>query len=83
MDGTPELQQELADSNRHIVEGHARIARQREVIGHLSEGGRDVTDAKNLLRTMVEGSETMGAHSDLTCVPPAAAASGGGRLATT
>ena len=59
MDGTPELQQELADSNRHIVEGHARIARQRELIGHLSEGGHDVTDAKNLLRTMVEGLETI------------------------
>jgi hypothetical protein len=62
MDGTPELQQELADSNRHIVEGHARIARQRELIGHLSEGGHNVTDAKNLLRTMVEGLEAMQAH---------------------
>jgi hypothetical protein len=33
MDGTPVLQEELANSNRHIVEGHARIAHQRELIG--------------------------------------------------
>jgi hypothetical protein len=56
---TPELQQELADSTRHVVEGHARIARQRELIGHLSEAGQDVTDAENLLRSMVEGLEAM------------------------
>jgi hypothetical protein len=59
---TPELEQELEQSNRHIVEAHARIARQRELIGHLSDGGQDVTDAENLLRTMVEGLETMQAR---------------------
>jgi formyltetrahydrofolate synthetase len=62
MDRTPELQQELADSNRHIVEGHARIARQREIIDHLSGDGHDVTDAENLLRTMVEDLQTMQAR---------------------
>jgi hypothetical protein len=62
MDGTPELQEELADSNRHLVEGHARIARQRELISHLSADGHDVTDAENLLRTMVEGLEAMQVH---------------------
>jgi hypothetical protein len=59
MDDTSELEQELAECNRHIVEGHARIARQREIIGHLSEASQDVTDAENLLRSMVEGLEAM------------------------
>jgi hypothetical protein len=33
MGGTPELEQELEQSNRHAVEAHARIARQRELVG--------------------------------------------------
>jgi hypothetical protein len=59
---TSELQQELAASNRHIVEAHARIARQRELIGHLLDAGQDVTNAEDLLRTLVEGLETMQAR---------------------
>jgi hypothetical protein len=50
MGGTPELEQELAKSNRHIVEAHARIAHQRELIGHLSEARQDVTRAEDLRR---------------------------------
>jgi hypothetical protein len=59
MHGTPELQQELADATHHIVEGHARIARQRELVGQLSADGHDVTEADKLLRTMVEGLEAI------------------------
>jgi hypothetical protein len=59
MDDTPELQQELADSNRHIVEAYARIARQRQLIRHLSADGYNVTHAETLLRAMVEGLEAM------------------------
>ena len=57
MGGTPELEQESAKSNRHIVEAHARIARQRELIGHLLEAGHDVAEAKDLLLTLVDGLE--------------------------
>jgi hypothetical protein len=59
MDDTSELERELTECNRHIVQGHARIARQREIIGHLTDAGQDVTDAENLLRSMMEGLEAM------------------------
>jgi hypothetical protein len=54
-----ELLQESADSTRHIVEAHARIARQRELIGQLSADRHHVAHAQDLLRTMVESLETM------------------------
>jgi hypothetical protein len=56
---TPELEQELEQSNRYIVDAHARIARQRELIGHLSEARHDVAEAKDLLLTLVDGVEIM------------------------
>jgi hypothetical protein len=57
-----EIQQELADSNRHIVEGHARIDRQRERMRQLQADGHDVTNAETLLRTMEEGLEAIQAR---------------------
>jgi hypothetical protein len=62
MDRTPELADELAECTRHISEGHARIARQREIIGHLSDGGHDVTEAESVLHSMLKSLEMMEAH---------------------
>ena len=50
MEDASKLEQELAASARHILESHARIAHQREIIGHLSDAGQDVTEAEALLR---------------------------------
>jgi hypothetical protein len=62
MTGTRVLREELAEANRQILESRARIARQRKLIGQLSADGQDVTDAEDLLRTMVEDLEAMQRH---------------------
>jgi hypothetical protein len=57
-----ELQQELAQANRHIVEVHARLARQREVMRRLEADGHDAPKAKNLLLMIEEGLGAMQAQ---------------------
>jgi hypothetical protein len=47
-----ELLQELAQSERHVAEGQARIARQAELVRELDADGHDTTfSAKRLLVT--------------------------------
>jgi hypothetical protein len=57
-----ELRQELEEATRHMVDSHARIARQCRLIGQLSAEGQVVTGAEDLLRTMEQGLEAMQAH---------------------
>ena len=59
------LEKQLAESNRHIIESRARIARQRELICQLSADADDVAEAKDLLWTLVglgSNAETSRAH---------------------
>jgi hypothetical protein len=62
MADSPELLQEIADANRHIVEAHARIACQAEVVRKLDTDGHDMTEAESLLRTMEETVEAVQAR---------------------
>jgi hypothetical protein len=64
MAGISELQQELADAERHLAEGHERIARQAEVVRQLDRHGHDTTDAENPLREMETALAAMGAHRE-------------------
>jgi hypothetical protein len=59
-----ELQKQLAEFNRHIIESRARIARQRELICQLSADDHNVAEAKDLLWTLVGGLEAMQRHRE-------------------
>jgi hypothetical protein len=57
-----ELQQELAQADRHIAEGNGRIARQVEVLCELDRHGHDTTHAWSLLEAMEDSVAAMDAH---------------------
>ena len=57
-----ELQQELAQADRHIAEGNGRIARQVEVLRELDRHGHDTTHAQSLLQVMKDAVAAMDTH---------------------
>jgi hypothetical protein len=57
-----ELDQELAQANRHIVEARARMARQREIMRRLEAAGHNARRAKHVFRELEDGLEAMLAH---------------------
>jgi DNA-binding protein YbaB len=57
-----ELQQELAQADRHIAEGNGRIARQAEVVRELNRHGHDTTQAQSLLQAMKDAVTAMDTH---------------------
>ena len=54
-----ELEQELAQSTRHIVEARARMTRQFEIMRRLEADGHDTARAKTLYRALEDGLEAM------------------------
>jgi hypothetical protein len=57
-----ELEQDLAQTNRHIVEGRARIARRYQIMRRLEVAGHDTKKARDLVRELEDGLEVMLAH---------------------
>jgi hypothetical protein len=57
-----ELQQELAQADRHIAEGNGRIARQVEVMRELDRHGHDTTRGWSLLEEMEDAVAAMDTH---------------------
>ncbi len=57
-----ELEQELAQANRHIVEARAMMARQLEIMRRLEAAGHDARRANDLFRGLENGLEAMLAH---------------------
>jgi hypothetical protein len=57
-----ELQQELAQADRHIAGGNVRIARQGEVLRELDRHGHDTTGAHSLLQAMKDAIAAMDTH---------------------
>jgi len=51
-------------ARRHLAEGRARIARQRELICELEEAGQPTELAEELLRALIETLRQMRAHRD-------------------
>jgi len=52
----------LAQAQRHLVDGERRVARQELLVTELALGGRDIADAKLLLRTFRESLALMRVH---------------------
>jgi hypothetical protein len=46
------LQEELAQADRHIAEGEARLARQADLVARLMADGHDTALAEMVLETM-------------------------------
>jgi hypothetical protein len=57
-----ELQQELAQADRHIAQGNGRIARQLESVRELDRHGHDRARARSLLQAMEDTVAAMDAH---------------------
>jgi hypothetical protein len=59
------LQEELAQADRHIAEGEARLARQADLIARMVADGRDTALPEELLDTMERTLAAMRAHREL------------------
>ena len=57
-----ELQHELVQSERHLVEGQERIARQAEYVRELYGHGREMTFAANRLLVLAANLNEMERH---------------------
>jgi hypothetical protein len=64
MGGFSELQQELAQSERHFAEGQARIARQAEFVRELYAYGHDTTFAAKRLLVLAANLNGMARHRE-------------------
>jgi uncharacterized coiled-coil protein SlyX len=60
-----EEERHLAEADRHIADVEARVARQQQVIEHLSAGGHDTTEAELLLANFAAILETAREHRQL------------------
>jgi hypothetical protein len=59
-----ELQQELTQSERHLAEGQARIARQAEFVRELYADGYDTTFAAKRLLVLAANLDGIGRQRD-------------------
>jgi hypothetical protein len=64
MGGFSELQQELAQSERHLAEGQVRIARQAEFVRELYAYGHDTTFAAKRLLVLAANLNGMERHRE-------------------
>ena len=46
------LEEQLAETERQVLEGERRIARQRQIVAELERGGQQSWDATELLRRL-------------------------------
>ena len=54
MDKRALVDEHLAQAERHVLEGEALVARQREIVERLGRGGHDTREAMDLLTQFEE-----------------------------
>ena len=52
MDKRALVDEHLAQAERHVTDGEALVARQREIVERLERGGHDTREAMTLLRQL-------------------------------
>ncbi len=64
MTGREDEPAELAAAKKHVAEATALIARQRGLIAELESKGKDASEARSLLKVMIDLRRKMKLHRD-------------------